>query len=217
MVAIRFTFTLKSPLNIGSGSRQGTLSQRGMLKDRDGWPYIPATLLKGRLRHAVEQVASTLPNINIHDPHDFTDPRPNDPVSHLFGTPWQPGQAIFTDCELSGPQAVTAHRDKYSHPRTVQRSSVSINRRRRVAADQRLFTTELLMPGAPLEFSGVIEGDFNQAQAGLLVASLKLIPALGRSKSAGLGWVDVKTDVQADGSQWTSADMLKAIQEVYHA
>ena len=60
MITIDIALTLQSPLHIGSGAQQGTLAQRGMLKDANGWPYIPASTLKGRWRHATEQVAKGL-------------------------------------------------------------------------------------------------------------------------------------------------------------
>ncbi|MCA9955515.1 MAG: hypothetical protein KC434_12385 [Anaerolineales bacterium] len=220
MIEIKLTLTLRSPLNIGSGAQQGTLAQRGMLKERDGWPYVPATLLKGRLRHYVEQVASTLPHNTVRNPHDLTiiNMDEHDPVSALFGTPWQQSLLMFEDLPLTGPPALMQWRQDKNRlpPRSTQRTSVSLNRRRRVAADQRLFNTELLLPGTPMMFGGAIRGQIEPWQAGLLVAGLRLIPAYGRGKSGGLGWVAVETQVMNGTEEWSDATMLAALKEVPH-
>ena len=220
MIEINLTLTVRSPLNIGSGAQQGTLAQRGMLKERDGWPFVPATLLKGRLRHYVEQVASTLSNDVVRNPHDLTIINSNDPVSVLFRTPWQQSLLIFEDLSLTGPPALLqwrqeANRSNRLPPRSMQRTSVSINRQRGVAADQRLFNTELLLPGTPMAFGGTICGQLELWQAGLIVAGLRLIPAYGRSKSGGLGWVSVETKVCNGSEEWTDAMMLAALKEVF--
>ncbi len=212
MIKIDVTITLRTPMNIGSGAQQGTLAQRGMLKERDGWPYIPATLLKGRLRHYAEQVASTLPNTTVRNPHDLTNIEADDLVSQVFGTPWQQGRVFFEDCYLSGPPAILEWRRQMPNPRTMQRTGVSINRRRKVAADQRLYKTELLLPGVPLSFSGTIRGHLNRKQAALLVAGLNLVPAFGRGKSGGLGWIEVETHVQNGDEIWSDENLLTALQ-----
>lgn len=215
MVEITVTVTLKSPLSIGSGAQQGTLAQRGLLKDHTGWPYIPASTLKGRLRHAVEQIVSATDNRQtVLDPHAHRVRHANDIVTHLFGAPWAPGQVVFADLHLSGPPAVmTYRRRRPAFPLTTQRTQVSINRRRGVAQDERLFSTELFWPGIPLEFQGCLQGALSPADAAWLAAGLAWLPALGRSKSSGLGWIKVETETRIDGQLWTLADLRRALQE----
>jgi CRISPR/Cas system CSM-associated protein Csm3 (group 7 of RAMP superfamily) len=215
MAEILVTITVKTPLYIGAGAQQGTLAQRGLLKDRDGWPYIPATSLKGKLRHAVEQIASTLSmGEPILDPHENRVRQPADTVSLLFGAPWVPGLVVFEDFHLAGPPALLEFKkNSPKNPRTTERTGVSINRRRKVAADQRLYRTEVFWPGASLEFGGTLRGELSYSQAGLLVAGLRLIPALGGGKTGGLGWIAVDTEVHGDGQAWSDAEMLAAVKE----
>jgi CRISPR-associated protein Csm3 len=210
MVEIAITLTLRSPLNIGSGAQQGTLAKRGMLKDHEGWPFVPASALKGRWRHAVEQIAAALPNLRAcATHHDMCRQQPCT-VCQLFGSPWEPGRVRFANLPLTGPEAIAALRhDKAYYPKTTTRTGVAINRRRRVAQDDFLYDTELFLPGAPLEFSGVVQGDISRSQAAFLVAALRLVPALGRSKSAGMGWLDAAALVSDDG-QPVSLDALAA-------
>lgn len=213
MTEIDVTLIFKTPLNIGSGAQQGTLTQRGMLKDRRGWPYVPASALKGRLRHAVEQVAAALdlqPSV-CRTHQDMCRERPC-PVCRLFGSPWVAGAIRVQRLELTGPPALADIKEKQENPRTDRRTGVAINRRRRVAQDAFLYDTELLWPGAALEFGGTITGHFDEAQAALLLAGLRLIPAMGRGKSGGLGWTEVQATVRGDdGEEWPAERLRRAL------
>lgn len=215
MVEITITLTLKSPLTIGSGAQQGTLAQRGLLKDPAGWPYVPASSLKGRLRHAVEQIVrATDTEQTVLDPHENRRRLPTDVVTRLFGAPWVRGQVLFEDLLLSGPPAIIAYRNHHLQaPLTQQRTGVSINRGRHVAEDQRLYSTELFQPGVPLEFQGKLRGNLLLPEVGWLVAGLHLLPALGRSKSTGLGWLDIATQTTLDGQILPSEKLRQALQE----
>ena len=216
MIEINVTLTLCSPLNIGSGAQQGTLARQGMLKDADGWPYVPASAFKGRWRHAVEQVAGSLawqpPVCATHE--KMCREGALCVVCQLFGSPWQPGALRFVDLPIVGPPAILDLRADGSYrPRTTQRASVALNRQRRAAQDQFLFDTELFWPGIPLVVGGQITGPVNRQQAGLLLAGLRHLPALGRGNSGGLGWVQAEATVKdaAQGVIWTVADLRAAL------
>lgn len=218
MVRIEVAVTTKSPLNIGSGAQQGTLAKRGMLKDRRGWPYIPASALKGKMRHAVEQVVQTLDvkKVVCTTNQDMCRENPC-AVCRLFGSPWNSGKVRFTDLTIAGPAEVLAIKERLDRsnrqPRTTQRMGVSINRRRRVAEDALLYSTELFYPGVTLIFGGVVLGEVDEVEAGLMVAGLNLIPAMGRGKSGGLGWISVETAVYADETTWSNDQLLAAIKK----
>ena len=190
MVEIRLQLVFETLLNIGSGAKQGTLAQRGMIKDRHGWPYIPATTLKGRLRHAVEQVSQTLklaPPICLTH-HDMCR-RQLCAACQLFGSPWAEGLLRFTDLTLVGPPLAVQQREESGRPpRTTERTGVTLNRARRVAEDAFLYDTELLWPGIELTFGGRCWGEMERRQAALVVAGLYSLPALGRGKSGGRGY-----------------------------
>ena len=212
MVDINVTITMRSPLHISSGFQQGTLAQRGLLKDHTGWPYIPASALKGRWRHAVEQVAGTLPGERVCVTHHDMCRQEPCAVCQIFGSPWQRGRVRFVRLALSGPEEIVKLRRQKAWPKTSQRTGVAINRRRRVAQDDFLYQTELFMPGLPLAFSGQMQGEISQAQAGLLLAGLRLMPALGKGKSGGLGWIEAEATITTgDGTVWTTADLASAV------
>lgn len=213
---IDVTLTFTSPFSISSGAARGTLAKRSFIKARDGWPYVPATAFKGRLRHSVEQLAAALPDQWVCDTHRDMCPRSDRvcAVCALFGSPRVPGALLFERLDLSGPPEIVAlRRSEPRPPRTTVRYGVAINRRRGVAQEQMLYSTELLFPGMPLEFSGTVRGDITPAQAGLIRAGLANIPALGQGKSSGLGWLHAAATVTLDGAVWSDAQLRQAVEE----
>jgi CRISPR-associated protein Csm3 len=221
MVTIDLTLIFQTPLNIGSGAQRGTLADRAMIKDDRGWPYVPASALKGRLRHAVEQVAAGLGQ-RVCITHQNMCPDESGyvcPVCHIFGAPWVPGRLRFARLTLSGPQElVRLLEDRQGQtrqlPRTSHRYGVALSRRRGVSEEALLYTTELFEPGTPLEFSGTLSGDLTVAEAALVIAGLRMVPALGRGKSGGLGWMTARTVVKADDAVWDEATLRAALEEV---
>lgn len=205
MIEIAVKLTFETPLNIGSGAQHGTFADRAMIKDMDGWPYVPASAFKGRLRHAVEQVAHAQ-GLSGCDTHHHTcrgdDPCP---VCAIFGSPWVPGRLRFARLRLEGPAGVVTGLEELQRqgrvPRTQVRYGVALSRRRRVSEDRLLYTTELFEPGTQLEFGGMLRGEITRRDAALVVAGLRLLPAVGRGKTGGLGWVHTHAEVREDGAE----------------
>jgi CRISPR/Cas system CSM-associated protein Csm3 (group 7 of RAMP superfamily) len=218
MITIDLTLTFETPLNIGSGAQRGTLADRAMIKDDRGWPYVPASALKGRLRHAVEQVAAGL-GLRVCDTHRKMC-REGDicAICRIFGAPWVPGRLRFERLTLSGPlelvDSLEAHTSKQRYPPTSHRYGVAISRRRGVAEENLLYTTELFEPGTALEFSGTLRGldDLEPRDAALVVAGLRSLPAMGRGKGGGLGWITTtEVVVKENGKIWDDATLRAAL------
>jgi CRISPR-associated protein Csm3 len=198
-----------TPPNIGSGGQEGALADRGFIKARDGWPYIPATTLKGRLRHAVERVARGLGEQVCDTHHKMCRERTEAcPVCRVFGSPWLPGPLRFTDLTLSGPSILVEQRKNQQHPQYARRYGVGINRRRRVAGDHLLYTTELFKPGVEVTFSGTLHGSINTEDTAWLVAGFNMLPHMGSAKSTGLGWLTAEVTVYQNG-QTVKVDTLR--------
>ena len=232
MTRIDVTLTFQTPLNIGSGAQRGTLADRAMIKDHDGWPYVPASAFKGCLRHAVEQIAAGL-GVPVCVTHQDMCPRKDQShkdkycaVCHIFGSPWLAGKLYFARLELRGPQSLMERKEQLrkerlrggqQYPRTTHRYGVAISRRRGVAEDKLLYTTELLKPGVNLIFGGAMEGDLLPGEVALVLAGLRSLPALGRGKSGGLGWLQ-KVAWKLDGpgveALQTPAGLRAALKEV---
>ncbi len=215
MYTIDITITLKSPLHIGALSPASTAAVRGMIKTQDGWPFIPASSFKGRLRHAVERLAHGLDRKACETHRKMCrDEATACPVCRVFGSPWLPGSLQFMDMELSGPQALVDQRENQKRqglfpPRTSERYGVGISRQRKVAADHLLYTTELFHPGVPLAFSGTLNGCTELEAAAWVSAGIRYLDSLGGDHSRGLGWVFATAAVQDDGGKLVSADELR--------
>ena len=216
MIEITVKLTFETPLNIGSGAQHGTFADRAMIKDRAGVPYVPASAFKGRLRHAVERVALSQ-DLSDCEPHQRTCRADPCPVCRVFGAPWVPGRLRFTRLELEGPADVVtgleAMAKRRQSPRTHVRYGVALSRYRQVAKDKLLYTTELFEPGEKLVFGGTLQGEITRQEAALVVAGLRLLPAMGRGKSGGLGWLTAEAEVREDGEVLDDALLLAALEE----
>lgn len=215
MAEIEVTLTFRTPPNIGSGAQEGTLADRAFIKAHDGWPYIPATAFKGRLRHAVERAARGM-GIHVCDTHRkmCRDEDTACPVCRVFGSPWVPGRLRFVDLKLSGPKRLIDRREEKKRLLTATRYGVALNRRRGVAEDALLYTTELFEPGALVSFKGTLTGAIELVDVAWLVAGLDLLPALGRAKSTGFGWLRAQAAVWIDGREVDTKELNALLREV---
>jgi CRISPR/Cas system CSM-associated protein Csm3 (group 7 of RAMP superfamily) len=205
---ISLTAIIDTALCVGAGGSSGSLADKPILKNAAGKLVIPASQLKGRLRHECEKltralqlptcespVAATMcsqragltgnfqyPEYNIGDVDAAGKPRYHCYICQIFGNPSLSSKVLFDD--LVCPEAP-------ENLPEVLRPGVTINRRRRTAEEQRLYFLETSPANAKLPFEGTITFQPNAptfAKA-LLLAGLQHIHALGGSKSSGLGWL----------------------------
>lgn len=191
---------------VGAGGSSGSLADKPVIRTAEGKLLIPASQIKGRLRHECEKLARGLKWAICQSPvaktmcpqrqgltgnfaredyylnHNY-----HCLVCQIFGNPALSSRVLFDDliCDES-PENLEE----------VLRPGVTINRRRRIAEAQKLYYLETTPTNLNLEFSGKIHflpnyPDYAQA---LIVAALKHIHALGGSKSAGLGWLHWELD-----------------------
>ncbi len=214
---VEITLTLKTPLHVGALSPAGTAARRGIVKTRDGWPYIPASSFKGRLRHAVERLADGLQRRRDCNTHRKMCRENLCPVCRIFGSPWASGPVQFADLELSGPPELAAQyqnrKTRLTPPPTTERYGVGLSRRRKVAADHLLYTTELFQPGVPLQFHSVLRGNITQETAAWLSAGVRYLDSVGSDRTRGLGWLTGEALVKDAASQVMAAAALRAILE----
>jgi CRISPR/Cas system CSM-associated protein Csm3 (group 7 of RAMP superfamily) len=198
-VTIEVTVITETPFSIGAGTLPGSLADKGLVRDRRGWPLLPASSLKGVLRHQAERLARRLtPDVTLcHAPSPdrmCQSTRYDDlcPLCRIFGSPWYPASLQFDDLELTGPADVIEMLEITVPPAfaTGRRYGVAVSRRRRVAEDQLLYSREVFLPGAPLEFggAGAITGRVEQSGLALLWAAARTLRNLGGARSGGLGW-----------------------------
>jgi CRISPR/Cas system CSM-associated protein Csm3 (group 7 of RAMP superfamily) len=206
------TALIDTALCVGAGGSSGSLADKPIVRNAERNLLIPASQLKGRLRHECEKIARGLgwsicesPNPQSmcpqrggvqgnfeRDEYEFTDEITGKKVHHclicqIFGNPALPSRVIFDD--------LICTEDPDNLPPEVLRPGVTINRARRTAEDQKLYFLETSSANTQLRFEGRIHlqpnlrPDLPDYAKALIWAGLKHIKALGGSKSAGLGWL----------------------------
>ncbi|NJK51828.1 MAG: CRISPR-associated protein Csm3 [Acaryochloris sp. RU_4_1] len=197
---------IDTALCVGAGGSSGVLADKPIVRNAEGNLIIPASQLKGRLRHECEKIARALHWQICESPsagkmalresaidaytmqfkqQDYQVPGYPDYhclISQIFGDPILPSRLIVEDLICS--------EDPNNLPE-VLRPGVSINRRRRTAEEQKLYLLETSPAHAQLHFAGQIQllSDCPAYAKPLLLAGFQHIHALGGSKSAGLGWL----------------------------
>ncbi len=206
------TAIVDSALCVGAGGSSGSLA-KPILHNAEGNLVIPASQVKGRLRHECEKIARglgwhicqapaagmmCLRHSEIAENAYVAEFRRNEYivpgyldtyhclVSQIFGDPILPSRVWLDDL------ICTEHPDNVSD---VLRPGVSINRRRRTAEEKKLYFLETSPANAQLRFTGKLHllPSFTPNQPDyakvLLWVGFSHIHALGGSKSAGLGWL----------------------------
>jgi CRISPR/Cas system CSM-associated protein Csm3 (group 7 of RAMP superfamily) len=197
------TAVIDTALCIGAGGSTGSLTDKPIVRNAQGQLIIPGSHLKGRLRHECEKLARSLgwwvaesptaeqlyfeqaPSQYQHQQTNYQVagyPGVHCFISQLFGDPILPARIVVNDLVCNYASETLAE--------TI-RPGVSINRARQTAEDQKLFFLETSPAHVQLPFTGelrLLRGCPNYALA-LLQAAFAHIPALGGSKSAGLGWL----------------------------
>ena len=192
-----------------------------IVRNAEGNLIIPASHLKGRLRHECEKLARGLgwdicdsPNPQTmcpqradvsgnfqRDEYRICDEITAEETHHclicqLFGNPALPSRLLFDDLICS--------EDPNNLPQ-VLRPGVTLNRRRRTAEEQKLFFIETSPANAKLRFNGRIDllGNCPHYAKAMIMAGLHQIQALGGSKSSGLGWLEWELpDLSIDQEVW---------------
>lgn len=216
-IRIQLRAELRSPLHILGPGRVVALVDRPVELDAQGYPFIPASSIRGRLRAHLErllrqmgQPVCTPPVADRMCPH--AGPQDYCIACRVFGSPWRPAGVVNTDLRLTSPQA---------DPDLLrsERTAVAISRRLSTAQEQRLYTLEAVdasTGSAPLVFEGEIVGRLTPEEAGWLLAAVPLVTHLGGSKARGLGDVKLHAAEVAwwrNGS-WQKADTQRLIEEV---
>lgn len=168
---------LAGALLLGGGDTRSNFN--ATLRRPDGTPFIPASALKGAIR---EQLGRLVPRERV----EAIFGREGCAVRHDGSSTG----AYLGDAELQDAETDAGARG-YGY---ATRTQVSIDRRTRRAADQRLFSREVVAPRAdellmcaPLDLSRL-----DAAQQAEFVAAASAVFALGAGRSGGLGAVELK-------------------------
>src|SRR5437899_2827996 len=137
-VRIRLELTFTTPPSVGAGGASGTLADKVVTRNARGQFIIPASQLKGKLRHACEQL------LRANDVILCRPPKPEDMcpqasgvlspciLCDIFGSPHDRSKLRFCNLQASEEDL----------PKETLRPMVSLNRFRRTAEPKRLFLIE---------------------------------------------------------------------------
>jgi len=206
---IELTAIIDTALCVGAGGSSGSLSDKPIVRNAEEKLLVPASQLKGRLRHECEKLARGLgwyicqsPNpktmcpqragfpkeeekhFRRNDYQVLADERYHCLICKIFGNPTLPSRIIVDDL-------VCTEAAENLQPE-ILRPGVTINRSRHTAEEKKLYFLETSPGNAQLKFKGAIyflQSDCPADAKTLIIAALHHIHALGGSKSAGLGWL----------------------------
>lgn len=196
---LKLTVTPETGLSVGGSGNTGVRADKTIQRDGHDWPVIPASQIKGRLRHTCEAILRAAgvaicrpPNPETCCPQHPAVSDPPCPICSIFGSPWTTSPLRFCDL-VHAPS---------SGESSVIRPGTGIDRRRGIVKEELLFLTETTAPGAEPVFRSVtptISGTLaEEGQALLLLAGLHAIKNWGGGKSRGLGWATVQADARFD-------------------
>jgi CRISPR/Cas system CSM-associated protein Csm3 (group 7 of RAMP superfamily) len=198
-IEIPLLITTNTFFHIGTGMGNQYVN-RTVMKDHEGFLYIPASSLKGKLRNICEELAERfhLKNCSPHGTeqchHRFTCI-----ICRIFGSKYRQSKLLFDNAYMT-EESKNRFRDFQTY-QTQSRSQIMINRHLRTAEDGHLFQSEYGLPA--ISFQGGIKGilpatpldgkDISHSyELVLLLAGLKLLKFIGGNKSTGCGSIDLK-------------------------
>lgn len=216
------TIQIDGSLALNTGFRRG-LIHRTVERDVDGFAYIPASSLKGRVRRACEQLATQA------GLHVCRAPRPSGMCSvhtqvclvcRVFGMPGRGSDLRWRDARLVGDYQTAFDADDVGREaQFYARTQVQLSRALGTAAPDRLFTSEFTVENLRFESSitGWLEitpiaGDDSAGgyELLLLLAGLRLVNTIGGGASRGTGWLslDLPEDVKINDVKIHWRDVL---------
>jgi CRISPR/Cas system CSM-associated protein Csm3 (group 7 of RAMP superfamily) len=210
-VTIEYSLTFGAPFHLGTGVRQGIID-RTVIRDNDGYLYVPGSTFKGVLREKCEQLASYFDAqgakyYRVESPHDMAAALLElgnrlSIITRIFGSPSSPGRLYFEnalqvekDFWDSTDKDEKLARGRYKALQTSISTQVRLDRSRRIAVKDALYTSEYGI--RDLTFQGCIRGWITCVPLGeesgptfsllLLLAGLHSIDRIGANKSTGKG------------------------------
>lgn len=228
---IEIILTSRTALSIGAGGSNNTLADKSIVRDAWDRPLVPGSQLKGKLRHSAAAILRSLGLPCQEHIDDVTSGQ--NLLRELFGSPQHASPLHFNNLlGLIGPLPTSDDKQnqedagKESGQRwSMIRPSVSINRRRGTAEEQRLSFQETALEGIRYYNRQAIEGDLaaidskltnvdDTSRAALLWAAILHNQRWGGAKSRGLGWCEPSVYVRLDGVLLSSEELAEAFKKL---
>lgn len=176
----------KGGLLIAGGGAASPYVDDATLRDNEGVPFVPATALKGAIREQAERLLG------------------RDAARSLFGGEGpeegqgEPGRVRIGPAVVEDPAVRERFRAGFGYE---VRTSVSIDRRTRRAAERRLFTREIVAPFIDdlVFFADLDDSALAQDERRMLHMAIEAVFALGHSRTSGMGGVQLRVVRQPAG------------------
>ena len=217
---------LKTGLHIGAGSDEihiGGIDTPVVKDPLTGWPYIPGSSLKGKIRTLLEWATNRVNS----DGKPWSSEESHDPLVRIFGNGdtkmmkkyiGGPTRVSFSDCFLEKNKALEMIN---KNALTEEKTEVSIDRRKGTVGGGGPRRMERVPAGAEFNFEITYKvydmgdgGKKDEENLDLLLAGMKLLEldALGGSGSRGYGKIEFK-DVRVDGDEnrWNEIDVKEVL------
>lgn len=182
---VELSLDLRSDFHIGTGMGQGRTVDAVVLRDQQGFPYIPASTLKGLARWHAERLVELQPRLGLEAAMP-PDVRKNAVIVELFGEIGnEPGGVIFSDAR--SPVTTRVPRPE------VHGRSARDRRLGRALADHLFFIED----AAALRYVTEVrsESALTHHATLLLLLALRRIEHLGGNRRRGKGWVETRLKV----------------------
>lgn len=176
-IEIEYNLTFTTPFHCGTGLRVG-LIDRTIVRDRNGYLYVPGSTIKGVLREHCERLTRLFEvdeemYDSIASPHDekkalWSQGRPSTMLTRIFGSSITPGLLFFDDARQN-EDAKRAYdskeregrgrdsgKGKYKNAQIDLSTQVRIDRPTHTAVHSALYTSEF--GTKDLTFKGTISG-----------------------------------------------------------
>jgi CRISPR/Cas system CSM-associated protein Csm3 (group 7 of RAMP superfamily) len=205
-VELKYTLTFTMPFHFGTGLRSGLLD-RTIVRNQDGYVYVPASTIKGVWREKCEQLERLYTGqLKLVDtPHNAKKAllglgNTITMTTRIFGSQQHPGRLFFEDAHLTKEekeQFDDKEKGRYKYLQTTNYTQVRLERPSRTSIKGALYTSEFGVRN--FIFEGSVNGwlecmhvaDFGSPEPTcslqLLLAGLYMMEKLGGNKSTGKG------------------------------
>lgn len=171
---VRGSLEVLTPLHVGDGEveeRQGETDVATVCRDANGQPYLPGTSLRGFLRRCFENFFS----------------EKSEETRELFGYQEESGEG--EQAAAKGGLLVVLDAFAQGAVKMAHSSHVVIERRTRTAAEELLYTVEIVEPGTKFDVTLIVEGirltEGDDTAVARLLAVLNKIHQTGERMGAG--------------------------------
>lgn len=205
-INLKLKIQFKTTFHIGSGLSDNKRVDNLVVKE-EGFPYIPGSSLKGRIRYQFNKIASTISPDNFNTLHsgsrDYLSCQNQNRICktehvresclhcRIFGSEFFSGSLYFSPARLKKEVRNKIEKfggiQKYQQHLYEIRTGNKINRKLQTTEDSSLFNYEMANGQYPFraEISG--QAHMNEEELTFLKRCIELLDFLGGNKSRGLG------------------------------